>query len=256
MGFDRAELSFFAGASAAAAGASARGRRTTVASGPARAGAAASAGDDRQLGGGEGPLAGEAARLVGADLIAGLDPDRLLAGRGVGGDDQRDRPGDLALVDTRRTAGSGNAGSFFWIGGGRGSSPPWGQAGGVEEVELGDARAVVGLGLVVGVDVPAGVDLAVTESVTVSPGFASAGVTLTEKVASLGRVAAGLSFLAGLGSAGDGGLAAGQDGPGRRQGEESGRTSAGGQAIRMERVPWRAGRPPRGPVSVRRAEPL
>ena len=60
--------------------------------------ASVGAGEDGQLGVGQGPLAGEAAILVGADHVADLAAERLLAGRRPGGDLELDAPGHLVLV--------------------------------------------------------------------------------------------------------------------------------------------------------------
>src|SRR6185312_4110548 len=56
-------------------------------------------GGDNHFGGWQRPANVLAADLVGADHVANLDPDRLLAGLGVHRDFEREAPGDLLFVE-------------------------------------------------------------------------------------------------------------------------------------------------------------
>ena len=117
---------------------------------------------DRQRDFGQRPLAGDAATLGVADLVAGLDPQRLLPGLGPGGDPKRDAPGDLILEVLDELEIREDLLLLADRGSRRGPLARDLQARGVEEVELGILRAILGRFLRVLIDMEPGPSLAVT----------------------------------------------------------------------------------------------
>ncbi len=117
-------------------------------------------GEDRQLGGRQGPSAVHAATLVIADHVTGLDAERLLARRSVRRDLELDAPGHLILeVFDERQFGPGRLLVLDRLLGGNPVSVHL-QAVRVEQVEARIARAITRghRRLAVPVDVVAGVD--------------------------------------------------------------------------------------------------